>query len=95
MLNRVPLAELAESVATVARELRLVAHDDTISQDDLRALEACAARRLQEESVVVLSHLAPHAKVLQKIRRFRHLHSEYMHILSNSQVRLFPKLHSH
>jgi len=50
MLNRVPLAELAESVATVARELRLVAHDDTISQDDLRALEAFSARRLQEES---------------------------------------------
>ena len=50
MLNRVPLAELAESVATVARELRLVAHDDTISQDDLRALEAFAARRLEEES---------------------------------------------
>ena len=51
MLNRVPLAELAESVATVARELRLVAHDDTISQDDLRALEAFAARRLEEASV--------------------------------------------
>ena len=51
MLNRVPLAELAETVATVARELRLVAHDDTISQDDLRALEAFSARRLQEESV--------------------------------------------
>ena len=50
MLNRVPLAELAESVATVARELRLVAHDDTISQDDLRALEAFAARRLEEAS---------------------------------------------
>jgi len=50
MLNRVPLAELAETVATVARELRLVAHDDTISQDDLRALEAFSARRLQEES---------------------------------------------
>ena len=44
------MAELAESVATVARELRLVAHDDTISQDDLRALEAFAARRLEEES---------------------------------------------
>ena len=51
MLNRVPLAELAESVATVARELRLVAHDDTISQDDLRALEAFAAHRLEEASV--------------------------------------------
>ena len=50
MLNRVPLAELAESVATVARELRLVAHDDTISREDLDALEAFAARRLEEAS---------------------------------------------
>ena len=50
MLNRVPLAELAETVATVARELRLVAHDDTISREDLDALEAFAARRLEEAS---------------------------------------------
>jgi hypothetical protein len=44
------LAELAETVATVARELRLVAHDDTISREDLDALEAFAARRLEEAS---------------------------------------------
>jgi len=50
MLNRVPLAELAETVAWVARELRLVAHDDTISREDLDALEAFAARRLEEAS---------------------------------------------
>ena len=50
MLNRVPLAELAETVAWVARELRLVAHDDTISREDLDALEAFAVRRLEEAS---------------------------------------------
>jgi hypothetical protein len=50
MLNRVPLAELAETVAWVARELRLVAHDDTISREDLDSLEAFAVRRLEEAS---------------------------------------------
>lgn len=50
MQQRVPISELQESVAWVAKELGLIAHDETISQDELHTLGEFAARHNSENN---------------------------------------------